>query len=952
MQHYGRPTTILSVAIHQSTDDGLNRSQLNEVDLRKYFQQFGHIIGCQWEENEHAKKAFLEFKDYDSVDQVMLYTGSHEINKIKVKVQKEMQAPRRRDRDGPNNHPRPYCVHITNLPPSITSEQLSLIFEVHVADILIRPQAIPEENEISEMLPWEASIKHSGNHQIVEKLVKKLGRRQLDSYTIQCECIQEEVHPSQLCEQFEIGQCKYQNDCNFKHWMCNEPDTCEDENCWFGHNERRTLKSNSRPRKERNSTYRIKLCNLPSNVTIEQLMSRLNIESKSMHNVKLSPEPCQNGTRTAYYANQVSENYTRKLVRKWHNQHFSDQSSRLIKCQVEYNVAIFDWNYQPAESVLMRDELQSSHIPSAVKLKSIVPEALAQDVQSIMNVENPSPISSAQHQTWADRVKPSPSKPKKHPTKSIFSNSSIDMPSDMAKYAPQWRWINEKTFENSHEKIEEYTVVSISDENRIATMRIFLSGDDNNNARFRACHELKILEKLQSITILYNVFVFGNIHGFYLGLKSVPKLITNNIHSSDKQSRNQDKFWIIIENVQGITLKDFLNEHRKLSISDAIVISRKLLLTIKHFHACNVIHRNLEPQNIIVKNFQRDENELTNMKKLQFVIINFNLAVINDSNIPFSKQDDFTLYGKQHCNEFEKIFHVTDPATTNHTFYRVPQLELRSMEELELSTTDEQQRIDELRSPTIDMSHICAILFWLITKRVPGAPKDINDQAPHELSDNIKLIETKLREITGVWNGKELFDHLKQHLNLIFDRGFAKFGLPWSFNELTFQFKFLRELIANERSMDSTAYWPKSIENSPLISFNMNDRFLRAATFIDHAKQYIASRYTNSTVRWATAEKSRWSGNSERLENYDEVTIEWPKNRKHVITTIWHVSISPNDDLGITVITKTHEKSEIELPLGTWEKGQANAMKQIAISLETKIKVLMKILCSNESHTS
>ncbi|CAF3561324.1 unnamed protein product [Rotaria sp. Silwood1] len=778
MQHYGRPTTILSVAIHLSTDDGLNRSQLNEVDLRKYFQQFGHIIGCQWEENEHAKKAFLEFKDYDSVDQVMLYTGSHEINKIKVKVQKEMQAPRRRDRDGPNNHPRPYCVHITNLPPSITSEQLSLIFEVHVADILIRPQAIPEENEISEMLPWEAWIKHS-----------------------------------------------------------------------------------------------------------------------------------------------------------------------------EYNVAIFDWNYQPAESVLMRDELQSSHIPSAVKFKSIVPESLAQDVQSIMNVENPSPISSAQHQTWADRVKPSPSKPKKHPTKSIFSNSSIDMPSDMAKYAPQWRWINEKTFENSHEKIEEYTVVSISDENRKATMRIFLSGDDNNNARFRACHELKILEKLQSITILYNVFVFGNIHGFYLGLNSVPKLITNNIHSSDKQSRNQDKFWIIIENVQGITLKDFLNEHRKLSISDAIVISRKLLLTIKHFHACNVIHRNLEPQNIIVKNFQRYENKLTNMNNLQFVIINFNLAVINDSNIPFSKQDDFTLYGKQHCNEFEKIFHVTDPATTNPTFYRVPQLELRSMEELELSTTHEQQRIDELRSPTIDMSHICAILFWLITKRVPGAPKDINDQAPHELSENIKLIEMKLREITGVWNGKELFDHLKQHLNLIFDRGFAKFGLPWSFDELTFQFKFLRELIANERSMDTTAYWPKSIENSPLISFNMNDRFLRAATFIDHAKQYIASRYTNSTVRWATAEKSRWSGNSERLENYDEVTIEWPKNRKHVITTIWHVSISPNDDLGITVITKTHEKSEIELPLGTWEKGQANAMKQIAISLETKIKVLMKILCSNESHT-
>ncbi len=65
---------------------------------------------------------------------------------------------------------------------------------------------------------------------------------------VQCEAILEPMNEQELCENYQKGICKYsEKECYYKHYSCAEPHTCENDNCWFGHNEKRTKKSQNRP---------------------------------------------------------------------------------------------------------------------------------------------------------------------------------------------------------------------------------------------------------------------------------------------------------------------------------------------------------------------------------------------------------------------------------------------------------------------------------------------------------------------------------------------------------------------------------------------------------------------------------------------------------------------------------------------------------------------------------
>jgi hypothetical protein len=72
---------------------------------------------------------------------------------------------------------------------------------------------------------------------------------------IQCEAVLDPIDKQELCERFQIGQCPYTMEtCHFKHFSCSQLDTCDDENCWFGHSEKRTTISMSRPEYRKNKT--------------------------------------------------------------------------------------------------------------------------------------------------------------------------------------------------------------------------------------------------------------------------------------------------------------------------------------------------------------------------------------------------------------------------------------------------------------------------------------------------------------------------------------------------------------------------------------------------------------------------------------------------------------------------------------------------------------------------
>lgn len=138
---------------------------------------------------------------------------------------------------------------MTNIPVDATSEELSVIFSVHVADILLRPgHQVGSHLATKDLSMSEAWIKHMSNQQTAQDLAEKHSNVEIRGFKIHCHVVQEPLSVSELCRNFETGECEYPpNLCNYKHIMCNEPDICDNKKCWYGHSKKRQIVSNRQP---------------------------------------------------------------------------------------------------------------------------------------------------------------------------------------------------------------------------------------------------------------------------------------------------------------------------------------------------------------------------------------------------------------------------------------------------------------------------------------------------------------------------------------------------------------------------------------------------------------------------------------------------------------------------------------------------------------------------------
>ena len=188
-----------------------------------------------------------------------------------------------------------------------------------------------------------------------------------------------------------------------------------------------------------------------------------------------------------------------------------------------------------------------------------------------------------------------------------------------------------------------------------------------------------------------------------IGVSSAPKLIQSNFDTSENLSSKKE-LWTIMKFINGERLSDYIKSN-KIDFREALKITQLLLKIIKEIHLKNVIHRDIQPKNILIQQRPNDSS-------MSFMLINFGSAFVNND------QWDDDYLGNQ--------------------FYQMPQFEEHSV----------QMKLFK-QSPTIDTTGICAILFWILTGHEPKESKNIWQQSPHYLREHPKIIETRIKQMTG-----------------------------------------------------------------------------------------------------------------------------------------------------------------------------------------------------------
>jgi serine/threonine protein kinase len=207
-------------------------------------------------------------------------------------------------------------------------------------------------------------------------------------------------------------------------------------------------------------------------------------------------------------------------------------------------------------------------------------------------------------------------------------------------------------------------------------------------------------------------------------------LLASNINAQSGIESNNDP-WIIMEHIKGVTLLEFIKTTNPISFRDKLILTIKLLNIIREMHSRKIVHRYINPDNIIVRT-QLDTENHHNLHYFDQI----NLVLISFSRACFSQNDELN----------QNIILADDCNHIRNTFYQAPQLERQPPTD----NSNESQQAKNLQcNPTIDISSICAVLFWLITKCNPKESRNIHGEAPHHLKNHANIIDEEVMRATG-----------------------------------------------------------------------------------------------------------------------------------------------------------------------------------------------------------
>ncbi len=86
---------------------------------------------------------------------------------------------------------------------------------------------------------------------------------------------------------------------------------------------------------------------------------------------------------------------------------------------------------------------------------------------------------------------------------------------------------------------------------------------------------------------------------FHREAKAYGRLLHPNIVTCYSYEKTNDLTYIVLEYVEGITLKELFSQNEDIGLSQSFTIIREILLALKYAHSKGVIHRDIKPANLM-----------------------------------------------------------------------------------------------------------------------------------------------------------------------------------------------------------------------------------------------------------------------------------------------------------------------------------------------------------------
>lgn len=198
-----------------------------------------------------------------------------------------------------------------------------------------------------------------------------------------------------------------------------------------------------------------------------------------------------------------------------------------------------------------------------------------------------------------------------------------------------------------------------------------------------------------------------------LGHPGIPTLIETNADNFEDQAF---KLYLVTEAVAGTTLGEYVTKRGPLPLQDAIKFTIALLDIVDHCHQSDIVHRDIKPDNIILRGDDPSDP----------VLVDFGLSFNRDDVAP---------------NATEIAEEV------GNRFLRLPELAPNSPTK---------------RDPRSDLTFCAGVLLYAMTGDNPAVLMDSQDQLPHQ----VEKISGKLQALGDDWRVRQLrrfFDTAFQH---------------------------------------------------------------------------------------------------------------------------------------------------------------------------------------------